>query len=254
MTWQRFTPLTLMECRTDDPNRFALLVDPDTDGSAPVRDALRESNLDLAEVHTAHAAMERMAVARPRLVLSELVLPDGSGFALCRQLRESTILAQVPIVLISQWSTERDRILAFECGADDFVGKPFFPRELSSRIKALLRRSETGITPEEPPVTEEIGRLSIDPERREVRLDGAPLALTPREFSLLSTLARHRGRVLSRMDLIGEAWNSGESPTERSVDAHVKSLRRKLEGARDSIQTVRGVGYRYSEIVVDPLG
>ena len=226
---------------------FALLVDSDADISAAVRRSLEDANLALVEVETVAEALERVARDEPRLVLSELALADGSGFALCRQLRESAALAEVPIVLISRWSTESDRILAFECGADDFLAKPFFQRELSSRIKAVLRRSEVPVERETEEAAHPSSLLAIDGDRREVRFDGTRLPLTPREFSLLATLARHRGRVLSRSDLIAEAWNAGENPTERSVDAHVKSLRRKLDGAKDAIETIRGIGYRFSE-------
>jgi len=226
---------------------FALLVDADADSRAAIRRSLHDSHLALVEVETIADALERVARAEPRLVLSELALADGSGFALCRQLRESTALADVPIVLISRWSTESDRILAFECGADDFLAKPFFQRELSSRIKAVLRRSENPVEREVDEPAHTTSLLAIDGDRREVRFDGTTLPLTPREFSLLATLARHRGRVLSRADLIAEAWNAGENPTERSVDAHVKSLRRKLAGAKDAIETIRGIGYRFSE-------
>ncbi len=226
---------------------FALLVDSDDDSNVAVREAMRDSNLPLVEVETVAEALERVARNEPRLVLSELALRDGSGFALCRQLRESTALADVPIVLISRWSTESDRILAFECGADDFLAKPFFRRELSSRIKAVLRRSVIPVEREAEEAAHPASLLAIDGDRREVRFDGTTLPLTPREFALLATLARHRGRVLSRADLIAEAWNAGENPTERSVDAHVKSLRRKLDGAKDAIETIRGIGYRFSE-------
>ena len=226
---------------------FALLVDADTGTAAQVREALFETHLALVEAKTLTEAFDRMDRRVPRLVLSELALPDGSGFSVCRHVRESRALAEIPVVLLSEWSHESDRILAFECGADDFVAKPFFQRELASRIRAVLRRSEMI---DREPVRREPrlpSPLMIDEERRTVRFEGIELPLTPREFALLATLARHEGRVLSRRDLIDEAWRPGENPTERSVDAHVKSLRRKLEGAKDAIETVRGLGYRYAE-------
>ena len=226
---------------------FALLVDSDAGMAALVREALVETQLDLVEAKTVTEAFDRMDRSAPRLVLSELALPDGSGFSICRHVRESRSLAEVPVVLLSEWSHESDRILAFECGADDFVPKPFFQRELASRIRAVLRRSKAPSresTRREPQLP---SPLMIDEERRTVRFEGLELPLTPREFELLATLARHEGRVLSRRDLIDEAWRPGENPTERSVDAHVKSLRRKLAGAKDAIETVRGLGYRYAE-------
>ena len=230
--------------------QFALLVDPDAETGDAVREALQETGLDLQETKTLSDAMRQATNdVAPRLVLAELSLPDGSGFALCRTLRESPALAEVPIMLLSRWTQEADRILAFECGADDFLAKPFFRRELSSRIKAVLRRSGAPIARAEAARNRERGLLDIDEEARELRLAGSRLPVTPREFSILATLARHGGRVLSRTDLIREAWGPGERPTERSVDAHVKSLRRKLGAAKNSIETVRGLGYRFAEKV-----
>ncbi|MEM9177153.1 MAG: response regulator transcription factor [Myxococcota bacterium] len=232
---------------TEPGRKFALLVDDDAATASLVRQALAESQLDLVETKSLVEAFARMDRNLPRLVLSELALPDGSGFSICRHVRESGALADVPVMMLSEWSHESDRILAFECGADDFLPKPFFQRELASRIRAVLRRSEAS-NPENPSVeTRRPSPLAIDEERRQVRFEGIDLPLTPREFELLATLARHEGRVLSRGDLIAEAWRPGERPTERSVDAHVKSLRRKLAAAKDSIETVRGRGYRYAE-------
>lgn len=232
----------------ESDDSYALLVDPDAETGNAVREALEETSLELREVKTIAEAFLRLGEAEPRLVLSELSLPDGSGFALCRRLRESAKLRELPVILISHWKEEGDRILAFESGADDFLPKPFFRRELSSRIKAILRRSErASLVDETADETTGSNPLVIDEERREVRFEGDRILLTPREFSLLATLARHEGRVLSRTDLIAEAWSPGERPTERSVDAHVKSLRRKLGAAKDLIETVRGLGYRFAE-------
>ncbi len=225
----------------------ALLVDPDAEHRRTMRESIQESHLELIEVATLAEAMDYALREPPRLVLSELVLPDGSGFALCRQIRENSAVSEVPIMLISRWCTERDRILAFECGADDFLGKPYFKRELASRIKAVLRRSRVSVQPEHPPLDAQPNRVTIDEERREVRIEGQAISLTPREFDLLATLLSHQGCVMSRGDLIAEAWTAGENPTERSVDAHIKSLRRKLLSARGMIETVRGLGYRFSE-------
>lgn len=228
-----------------------LLIDPDAEYGDSVRESLAQAKLELVVLGSLAETIEWTSRNLPRLVLAELALPDGSGFALCRLFRESRTLKDVPIVLMGRWTHENDRILAFECGADDFLPKPFFERELASRIRAVLRRSKSTVTHQDTAQpTKGISLLHIDEERREARFGRESLSLTPREFSLLATLARHRGRVLSRTDLISEAWRPGEDPTERSVDAHVKSLRRKLGQARNAIETVRGLGYRYSESAV----
>ena len=227
---------------------IALLVDPDAESSAAIRASIVGLPLEFVAVGTVSAAMRKINDCAPRLVLSELALPDGSGFGLCRLIRENPDAAGIPVVLLSKWAQEADRILAFECGADDFVAKPFFSRELSSRISAVLRRLERSNELSGPSLAPSNGPVVIDEERREIRIDGIRIDLTPREFSLFATLVNHRGRVVSRRELILQSWTDGESPTERSVDAHVKSLRRKLAGAKHAIETVRGLGYRFSEI------
>lgn len=237
---------------TDPPpsTQFALLVDPDPESLEAIEKGLQESRLEPITTDTVSTAIEFAERHLPRLVVSELVLPDGSGFALCRRLRESPRCAQVPILLLSRWSLEEDRILAFECGADDFVAKPFFARELASRLRAVLRRSVVAPTAIEE---EGVGRvrgsepLAIELDQARVFVAGSPVSLTPREFALLGALVRRRGRVLTREELIEQAWSDGEGPSARSVDAHVKSLRRKLGESREAIETVRGLGYRFSE-------
>lgn len=224
-----------------------LIVDPDRESREIARKSLDLPDLELAEVSGIVEALEEARQCPPDVVLSELVLADGSGFALCRSFRENEALASKPIVLVSRWSLEADRILGFECGADDFVAKPYFARELVSRVRAVLRRSaHLLLVPEERQFSSREG-LVVDSNRRAAWVDGAVVSLTPREFSLLEALAMSGGRVLSRMDLIVQAWNSPDGLHERSVDAHIKSLRRKLGAARDAVETVRGLGYRFAD-------
>lgn len=227
--------------------RRVLIVDPDRASRKLARESLALPELEVVEADGIEEALGAAASAPPDVLITELVLADGSGFALCRAVRESAELASKPILIVSRWSREADRILGFECGIDDFLAKPYFGRELLSRVRAILRRSHLiERAPGEPAVTTVRG-LSIDGQRRMARVDGASIALTQREFSLLETLARSGGRVLSRGDLMKVAWGSPSGLHERSVDAHVKSLRRKLGPARDAIETVRGLGYRFAE-------
>ena len=224
-----------------------LIVDPDREGRELARKSLELPDLELAEVSGIHEALEAARRLPLDVVLSELVLADGSGFALCRSFREDEALASKPIVLVSRWSLEADRILGFECGADDFVAKPYFARELVSRVRAVLRRSaHLSLVSEEKQFASREG-LVVDSSRRAAWVEGAIVPLTPREFALLEALATAGGRVLSRTDLILQAWNSPNRLHERSVDAHIKSLRRKLGVARDAVETVRGLGYRFAE-------
>lgn len=230
------------------PNaKLVLVVDPDRSSRETARKNLERPDLAIAEASGLAEALELARRTPPDVVLSELVLADGSGFALCRSIRENELLASKPIVIVSRWCLEADRILGFECGADDFVAKPYFARELVSRVRAVLRRSaHLSVVVEEKRVTSRDG-LVVDTSRRSAWVDGAMIPLTPREFSLLESLALAGGRVLSRVDLIREAWNSPDGLLERSVDAHIKSLRRKLGSARDSVETVRGLGYRFAD-------
>lgn len=232
--------------------RRVLIVDPDPIDRETARKSLDLPDLEIREAVGLADALEEARRTTPDVVLVELALSDGSGFALCRSLRENEALASTPIMIVSRWAREADRILGFECGADDFVAKPYFARELVSRLRAVLRRSaQLAVAPEERPLAARDG-LVVDSHRRAARVDGETVALTPREFALLEALALSGGRVLSRGDLIREAWKSPDGLLERSVDAHIKSLRRKLGAARDVVETVRGLGYRLAEGVRPP--
>ena len=235
-------------------SKSVLLVDADLADREALRICFADLGLDLIETDSVEKALDLVRECQPALVLSELRLPDASGFSLVRQLRADGMPNSLPVVLISGWATETDRILAFEAGADDFVAKPFYPRELSSRIQAVLRRCRS--TEHLPPIdgAELVDPLEIRFDAHEVRVGDRAVGLTPREFALLLALVRRRGRVLNRRDLIAQAWGGADPPHARSVDAHVKSLRRKLGLPRDAIETVRGLGYRFTENVVLPDG
>jgi DNA-binding response OmpR family regulator len=181
------------------------------------------------------------------LLVTELVLPDMTGLGLCRLVREDAALDHLGILMLATNASEIDRILAFECGVDDFLAKPFFARELLSRATAILRRSAPGRETTGRIVSEYQPAVALHPNSGSVLVAGARLDLTPREFQLLSALMREAGRVLSRLQLIHLVWGSDSRQAERVVDAHIKAIRRKLGGAGDCVETVRGVGYRYAE-------
>jgi len=177
------------------------------------------------------------------LVVIDALLQDMSGLALCRRLRESEAGEAVLVLLVSRWGDEMDRILAFECGADDFTREPFFPRELASRVQALLRRGGRR-RPKESQRETRVGTLRVDPERALVEVAGRAVPLTFREFELLRLLAEERGRVVRRSELVGLLLGAPDAASPRLIDTHVKSIRRKLGDAGRLIETVRGVGYR----------
>lgn len=181
----------------------------------------------------------------PDLVLLDIMLPDISGWDVCRELRQVERTRRIPVVMLTAKGEEIDRVVGFEVGADDYVVKPFSVRELLLRIKAILRRAEAPAVPESPDGVIAFGVLRVDPEAHRVWVDELEVTLTALEFKLLTTLHSRRGRVQSREQLLDEVWGIQASVTTRTVDTHVKRLRQKLGGAAAYIETLRGVGYRF---------
>lgn len=177
----------------------------------------------------------------PRMVILDIGLPGKlDGYDVCRRLRSE---GDVPVLFLSARDDEIDRVLGLELGADDYITKPFSPRELAARVRAILRRVDHGSGGAPLSERAELGPLTIDPSRRQVLLDGDEVELTVREFDLLFWLVRNRGFVLSRRQLLDGAWGADWFGDERTVDVHVAQLRRKL-GDAFPLATIRGVGYR----------
>jgi DNA-binding response OmpR family regulator len=190
-------------------------------------------------VHTADTGAGAIALAqsvRPSLVLLDLMLPLTSGYEVCKTLRAQT---DVPIIMVTARRSEADRLRGFAEGADDYVVKPFSPRELVARVGAVLRRHQH--TPVEPM---QIGPLSVDVLRREARVNGTLVPLRQREFDLLAYLAAHAGQVCSRADLLDHVWGYSFSGDERTIDTHVRRIRDALGPAGGMLRTVWGVGYQ----------
>lgn len=224
-----------------------LLVEADPEEMERLRSPFEGLAFSLIEASSVEEAVTLVKTQSPVLVMSEIVLPDASGFSLCRRLREDPSSNTIRVVLLSRWTTEADRILAFQCGADDFVAKPFFVRELSSRIQAVLRRSQNRERKPKTDFTALVDPIEFRVESYGVRIGQRFITLTPREHALLVALIERRGLVMSRNELIEKAWRGGDLPNARNVDAHVKSLRRKLDLSPDPIETVRGIGYRFGQ-------
>jgi DNA-binding response OmpR family regulator len=210
-----------------------------------IRDLVRY-NLERAGFRVAWAAdgeegLERIFAARPDAVVLDLMLPGRNGLELLRELREEPLTRDLPIVVLTARAAEMDKLLGFEHGADDYLTKPFSPRELVARVQALLRRSKSGGT--EPVI--EAGGLVVDANAREIRFMGNLLALTPREFDLLAFLARHPGRALSREELLRKVWGYDYVGESRTVDVHIRRLRLKLGESNRLIETVTGAGYKF---------
>jgi two-component system, OmpR family, response regulator RegX3 len=223
-------------------SRRILFVEDEAAIFEPFSRALRRNGFEPVVARTAAEALESAGRVDPALVLLDLNLPDGDGSDVCRTLRKDS---DVPIVMLTARGTEMDRVLGLELGADDYVVKPFSSRELISRIRAILRRPRADTAaPAEPMV---IGELEVDPGARTVRLAGEPLRLARKEFDLLAELARHRGQVVLREDLMSRVWDVNWFGSTKTLDVHIRTLRRKLgdDSANPRfIETVRGVGFR----------
>jgi two-component system phosphate regulon response regulator PhoB len=192
----------------------------------------------------AEEATARMRDSLPDLILLDWMLPGASGIELARRVRADPRLKDVPIIMLTARGDERDKVLGLETGADDYITKPFSPRELMARIKAVLRRRAPQMTED----AVEIAGLRLDPMAHRVYGDGTPLDLGPTEFRLLHFLLTHAERVYSRSQLLDQVWGDHVFVEERTVDVHIRRLRSALEGTRHDrlIQTVRGAGYRLS--------
>ena len=190
-------------------------------------------------------ALELARTKAPDLIVLDLMLPEVSGLDVCRALRSES---KVPIIMLTARASEEDKLVGLDLGADDYVTKPFSPRELMARIRAVLRRASQ--SEEEGSSLVAVGGLAVDLLRHQVEVQGAAVYLTPTEFRLLETLIREPGRVFSRLQLLERVFGPGYEGLERSVDEHVMNLRKKIEPDPASplyIQTIYGVGYKMSE-------
>ena len=200
---------------------------------------LEKEGFSVITASDGRAAVNSAREFHPDLIVLDLMMPELSGYEVCRELRRDS---DVPILMLTARGDDVDRIVGLELGADDYLGKPFHPRELTARVKAILRRSGTAAQRETGSVV--VGPLSIDWRRHVVTLDGAELRLRNKEFDLLRQLAEHEGIVLSREQLLETVWGYDYYGETRTVDVHVNQLRRKLTTDAIAIETVRGVGYK----------
>jgi two-component system phosphate regulon response regulator PhoB len=224
--------------------RCILVVDDEPDLLELVRFNLDRAGFRVETAASGEEALARLRRSTPDLLVLDLMLPDLSGEEVCRRVRADPGLAGLPVIMLTAKSEEVDRVVGFELGADDYVTKPFSPRELVLRVKALLRRSHEAAASSAPL---ERGPLRLDPERHRCAVKGEEVELTAKEFQLLEVLMRRPGRVMTREKLLDEVWGSDIAVTSRTIDTHLKRLREKLGVAADLIQTVRGLGYRFAE-------
>lgn len=225
------------------PNDLILLVDDEPSIIQLSQMYLEREGFRIESVRDGEAALSAVERLHPALVVLDLMLPKLDGFEVCRQLRASQ--TETAILMLTARDEDIDKILGLELGADDYLTKPFNPRELVARVKAILRRGEK----KDPDAHKSIriGDLVIDPARREARLPESTLDLRTQEFDLLLTFAEHRGLVLSREQILQKAWGFDFYGQTRTVDVHIAHLRKKMEGSSVKIETVTGVGYKLVE-------
>jgi two-component system alkaline phosphatase synthesis response regulator PhoP len=234
---------------TDNGRHKILVVEDEPDIRELVRYNLEQGGFDVIESEDAVEALRLIEEERPSLMILDLMLPKADGMDICKMVRQRTRSSKLPIVMLTAKATEVDRVLGLEFGADDYITKPFSPRELVARVKAVLRRSEAGGASEQPRDVFERGRLKMDFESHEVWLDGKILEMSLREFELLKFFVRNPNRVFDRLTILDLVWGGDTYVEPRTIDVHVRRLRILVE--RDAsrpelIHTVRGVGYKFS--------
>ena len=222
-------------------SELVLLVDDDPSVIQLAKPYLEREGFRVEAAADGEQALEAVKQHLPALMVLDVMLPGTDGFEVCRRLRAEG--NQIAILMLTARHEEIDKVLGLELGADDYLTKPFNPRELAARVKAILRRSER-MRPAAAAKSIHVGDLVIDAASREVHLADRPLELRTQEFDLLRVLAEHRGLVLSREKLLQLAWGSDYRGQTRTVDVHVAHLRKKIEGGRVRIETVTGLGYR----------
>ena len=222
-----------------------LIVEDDRDIAELVAHHLGRAGFGTEVVSTGAAVLERVRQQPPDLVVLDLMLPGLSGLEVCRLMRAEPRTAVVPIIMLTARAEEADRVKGFELGADDYVTKPFSPRELVARVRAVLRRTQ----PYGPDKVLRVGPLVIDLDRHEVTVHGREVRLTAKEFLLLHYLTGHRGRVLSRDLLLSDVWGYQYTGGTRTVDVHIRRLREKLPVLVEHIVTVKQFGYKFVDTV-----
>ncbi len=207
---------------------------------------LKREGYEVVTSTSGEDGLEKIEKSSPHLVVLDLMLPEIDGIELCRKLKSDPLTRAIPVIMVTAKGEESDVVLGLGVGADDYITKPFSPRELVARVKAVLRRSHTR------PEGESRDRIArggvvIDPQRHDVQVDGEPVTLTATEFRLLHFLASHPGRVFTRDHLLSRVIGEDAIVIDRNIDVHVRSIRKKLGPYRELIETIRGVGYRFKD-------
>ena len=223
-------------------NPKILIADDEPDVVELIAANLRVAGYDVSKAHDGPTALAAVRENLPSLIVLDLMLPGMSGLEVCRVLKSDSTTSAIPIVMLTAKAEEVDRIVGLELGADDYVTKPFSPRELVLRVRSVLRRSDKSDAPSEGLLN--LGGIVLVRSRLQVIIEGKPVDFTATELKLLTLLMERRGRVQSREILLNEVWGYESMIDTRTVDTHVRRLREKLGACADCIETVRGFGYR----------
>ncbi len=220
-----------------------LVIDDEKDIVSLLRYHLEKAGFQCLEGMDGTVALRLVREHHPDLLILDLMLPGMDGLEICRQLRQDTATARLPILMLTAKAEEVDRVVGLEVGADDYVVKPFSPRELVARVRAILRRAQEPVDLS----LRRLGALEVDEGRHSVTVEGMPVELTAKEFGLLCALIRANGRVLNREQLLEDVWGYADAAEieSRTVDVHIRRLREKLGTEAKRIVTVKGVGYRF---------
>ncbi len=226
-----------------------LVIEDEQDVAELIRYNLAKEGYEVRVVANGVDGLKQARESRPDMILLDIMVPQLNGWEVCRRLKQEPDTREVPVIMVTGRVEEGDKVLGFEMGADDYVTKPFSPRELLARIRAVIRRGKSAETPGRK-IHLKAGQLDIDRHRFEVTMKGQRVELTPKEFELLAALVGHPGRVFGREELLDLIWGQDGFVEPRTVDVHVARLRAKFVAARlpaPGLETVRGVGYRFRE-------
>ena len=221
-----------------------LIIEDDADIIGLVTHYLEKEGYQAVSVRDGAAGLKQAKTDPPDLLILDLMLPAMDGLEICRRLRADPKTAALPVIMLTARGEETDRVVGLEMGADDYLVKPFSPKELAARVKALLRRTDRR---EAAPARHAYGDLVLDADRHEVRVKGREVVLTAKEFGLLEQLLRERGRVLTRDALLDRVWGYESDVISRTVDVHIRRLREKIPLLQTAIQSVKPYGYKLKE-------
>ncbi|MBD3425788.1 MAG: response regulator [Candidatus Omnitrophica bacterium] len=225
-------------------NQVIALVDDDPDIITTVSDFLGKEGFEVKGFTTAQAFFKYLHTQRPNLIILDIVLPDMNGFQICKTLKEAEQFADIPVIILSGQDKDTDQIFGMDLGAIDYLVKPYSLDVLLAKVKAILKRQDEQIEEDKIKVAD---MLEIDLKRYQVKVDGKKIALTPTEFKILQLLCSRPGQVFSREKILHHLWGNEKVVLDRTIDVHIRHLRRKLGKASDLIEMVRGAGYRLRE-------